>query len=68
MNGSFPEASLTLGVNGLFYGTTVSGGSFTSEGTIFSFTPTPVPEPLTLLGASAAVAFGAAFKRRKNQG
>jgi len=26
-----------------------------------------VPEPLTLLGASAAVAFGAAFKRRKVQ-
>jgi len=26
-----------------------------------------VPEPLTLLGASAAVAFGAAFKRRKSQ-
>jgi hypothetical protein len=25
-----------------------------------------VPEPITMLGASAAVAFGAAFKRRKN--
>jgi hypothetical protein len=27
-----------------------------------------VPEPLTLLGASAAIAFGAGFKRRKKQG
>jgi hypothetical protein len=26
----------------------------------------PVPEPLTMLGAGAAVAFGAAFKRQKN--
>lgn len=29
-----------------------------------SFTSHNVPEPLTILGASAAVAFGAAFKRR----
>ncbi|MEB3173657.1 MAG: PEP-CTERM sorting domain-containing protein [Cyanobacteriota bacterium] len=27
---------------------------------------TAVPEPLTLLGASAAIAFGAGFKRRKS--
>ena len=26
-----------------------------------------VPEPLTMLGASVAVAFGAAFKRRRQQ-
>ncbi|MFM1842815.1 MAG: hypothetical protein RLZZ490_1552 [Cyanobacteriota bacterium] len=32
-----------------------------------TITQTIVPEPLTLLGASAAVAFGAAFKRRKAQ-
>ena len=25
----------------------------------------PIPEPLTMLGASTAIAFGAAFKRRK---
>jgi len=31
------------------------------------FTQTEVPEPLTMLGASAAIAFGAAFKRRKAQ-
>lgn len=31
----------------------------------FSLQGQPVPEPLTLLGASAAIAFGAAFKRRK---
>jgi hypothetical protein len=29
-------------------------------------TPQPIPEPLTLLGASAAIAFGAGFKRRKS--
>jgi hypothetical protein len=29
-------------------------------------TTTPIPEPLTLLGASAAIAFGAGFKRRKS--
>jgi uncharacterized repeat protein (TIGR03803 family) len=38
-NGSFSEASLTLGNNGLFYGTTYSGGS-SNRGTIFSFNPT----------------------------
>lgn len=37
-----------------------------SDGTFsLSFTSDDVPEPLTMLGASAAVAFGAAFKRRK---
>jgi uncharacterized repeat protein (TIGR03803 family) len=38
-NGRSPEASLTLGTDGLFYGTTTSGGS-SEEGTIFSFNPT----------------------------
>ncbi|MFN5515420.1 MAG: PEP-CTERM sorting domain-containing protein [Cyanobacteriota bacterium] len=36
------------------------------------FSPTnpaaSVPEPLTIIGASAAIAFGAGFKRRKKQG
>lgn len=27
-----------------------------------------VPEPLTILGAATAAAFGAAFKRRQSQG
>jgi hypothetical protein len=48
----------------------VTGLQFAGTGTL-SLTQTPitqpVPEPLTLLGASAAVAFGAAFKRRKKQ-
>ena len=39
VNGSFPEPSLTLGVDELLYGTTPFGGSFDS-GTIFSFDPT----------------------------
>ena len=37
---------------------------------VAAWTIAPVPEPLTLLGASAAVAFGSAFKRKlteKNQ-
>ena len=41
---------------------------------VSAFNPTPsapplgtVPEPLTLLGAGAAVAFGSAFKRKLNQ-
>jgi uncharacterized repeat protein (TIGR03803 family) len=38
-NGANPESSLTLGTDGLFYGTTISGGS-SSQGTIFSFNPT----------------------------
>lgn len=39
--------------------------TLSADGTFaISFTSTDVPEPLTMLGASAAVAFGAAFKRR----
>jgi len=38
-----------------------SGGASTYS---MSFTTDNVPEPLTMLGASAAIAFGAAFKRR----
>jgi hypothetical protein len=43
------------------------GANFSNSSVLNSFqiNATPVPEPLTLLGASAAVAFGAAFKRRK---
>ena len=37
-NGNNPEAALTLGSNGLFYGTTYSGGT-TDRGIIFSFNP-----------------------------
>lgn len=40
-----------------------ASGFSTTTITNFSAPATPVPEPLTLLGASAAVAFGSAFKR-----
>ncbi|MDB9423616.1 PEP-CTERM sorting domain-containing protein [Microcystis aeruginosa CS-564/01] len=70
-NGIFPVASLTLGTDGLFYGTTDSGGSF-GVGRIFSFDTnfstndqsTPVPEPSALLGTTIAVALGATLKRK----
>ncbi len=39
VNGSIPYNSLTLGTDGLFYGTTFVGGS-SSLGNIFSFNPT----------------------------
>jgi hypothetical protein len=37
-NGAEPSASVTLGTDGLFYGTTQFGGS-SGSGTIFSFNP-----------------------------
>jgi uncharacterized repeat protein (TIGR03803 family) len=65
-NGAFSSASLTLGTDGLFYGTTQGGGT-SDAGTIFSFDPnssTPVPEPSALLGTTIAVALGATLKRK----
>ena len=49
--------------NGLDY----VGDVAVNEGflSMFNISFTAVPEPLTILGASTAVAFGAAFKRRK---
>jgi hypothetical protein len=44
----------------------IDGLSGASTTTITNF-DAPVPEPLTLLGASAAVGFGAAFKRRSGK-
>ncbi|MFY9980566.1 MAG: choice-of-anchor tandem repeat GloVer-containing protein [Candidatus Sulfotelmatobacter sp.] len=38
-DGARPAAGLTVGINGNFYGTTLSGGAFDS-GTIFEITPT----------------------------
>ena len=40
----------------------ISGGTITTVENV-----DPIPEPLTMLGASAAVAFGAAFKKRQNK-
>jgi len=37
----------------------------TGGNSVFSLKFTAVPEPLTMLGASTAIAFGAAFKRRQ---
>jgi uncharacterized repeat protein (TIGR03803 family) len=67
-NGGSPQASLTLGNNGLFYGTTEGGGS-SDNGTIFSFdaglTPPPsVIEPSSLLGL-LSLGTALTFKRRK---
>ena len=65
-NGAFSSASLTLGTDGLFYGTTQGGGT-SDAGTIFSFDPnssTPVPEPSALLGTTIAGALGATLKRK----
>jgi uncharacterized repeat protein (TIGR03803 family) len=67
-NGSSPVASLTLGSDGLFYGTTIFGGS-SDQGTIFSFdagsTPPPsVIEPSSLLGL-LPLGTALTFKRRK---
>jgi uncharacterized repeat protein (TIGR03803 family) len=67
-NGSAPFASLTLGPDGLFYGTTLFGGS-SNNGTIFSFdaglTPPPsVIEPSSLLGL-LSLGTALTFKRRK---
>lgn len=57
---------------------TSSGGTITLDNVVSSFTPfdsgvpveitgsvTAVPEPLTLLGAATAIAFGTSFKRKR---
>jgi hypothetical protein len=50
--------------------TSNAGGSYSalSEVAFGGTAPAAVPEPLTILGAATAAAFGAAFKRRKSQG
>jgi uncharacterized repeat protein (TIGR03803 family) len=70
-NGRVPGASLTLGPDGLFYGTTFQGGS-SDAGTIFSFDagstqppqPSSVIEPSSLLGL-LSLGTALTFKRRK---
>ena len=52
--------------SGNLYFPTASSGNVGSATLIGEWAlATSVPEPLTLMGASAAVAFGAAFKRKK---
>jgi hypothetical protein len=61
---SFTGSFLSLGIdtaNGPYVWTLSNGETLTMQ-----FGATAVPEPLTLLGASAAIAFGAGFKRRKS--
>ncbi|MEB3160380.1 MAG: PEP-CTERM sorting domain-containing protein [Synechocystis sp.] len=62
---TFPNSLTAIGSDGTTFQGTVSignaGGSSTFQ---MNFASDNVPEPLTMLGASAAVAFGAAFKRR----
>ncbi|MFM1841954.1 MAG: hypothetical protein RLZZ490_690 [Cyanobacteriota bacterium] len=62
---SFPDLLTAVDDQGNTYTGSFSignaGGSSTYQ---MNFTTDNVPEPLTMLGASAAVAFGAAFKRR----
>ncbi|MFN9176194.1 MAG: PEP-CTERM sorting domain-containing protein [Synechocystis sp.] len=48
-----------------YFGSFGLNDTLSNTGTFsLSFTSDDVPEPLTMLGASAAIAFGAAFKRR----
>ena len=65
-NGNYPYGSLTLGSNGLFYGTTIQGGA-SGNGNIFSFDPSnvsAVPESLNIPGAGIALSLGALVKRK----
>lgn len=50
--------------NNLAYTGSFEAIDSTTDNGVFSLTFTAVPEPLTMMGASAAIAFGAAFKRR----
>ena len=67
-NGASPTGSLTLGSNGLFYGTTTFGGT-NGDGTIFSFDPgissTPVPEPDVNLALGVTALGAIAFLKRQ---
>jgi uncharacterized repeat protein (TIGR03803 family) len=66
-NGSNPSAALTAASNGIFYGTTHSGGA-AGLGTVFEFnanSPTnTVPGPLPLVGAAAAFHCSRRLRRR----
>ena len=67
-NGVSPYAALTPAGNGLFYGTTIFGDN--GFGSIFEFDPTPgapVPGPLPLMGAAAALGWSRRLRRRIQQ-
>lgn len=60
-NGAKPLAALTPGAGGRYYGTTIQGGA-NNLGAIYSFNP--VPGPLPLMGASAALGWSQLLRRR----
>ena len=60
-NGAKPLDRLTAGAGGLYYGTTTLGGA-ENAGVIYSFNP--VPGPLPLLGAGAALGWSRRLRRR----
>ena len=62
----------------LSHATSVSADGFTiignginpsgqSEGWVANLSPEPIPEPLTILGSIAAIAFAAGFERKFNK-
>ncbi|MFN9176195.1 MAG: PEP-CTERM sorting domain-containing protein [Synechocystis sp.] len=62
---NFIDVAATDNQGNGYFGSFSLSDTATSTGVFsLSFTSDDVPEPLTMLGASAAVAFGAAFKRR----
>jgi hypothetical protein len=65
LNASLTIDGSTLASLGIIPGTYSSG--FNSGADTITIQTTPIPEPLTLLGATAAMGFGAAFKRRSGK-
>ena len=65
LNASLTINGATLASLGIIPGTYSSG--FNSGADTITIQATPIPEPLTLLGATAAMGFGAAFKRRSGK-
>lgn len=62
---NFVDVAATDNQGNGYFGSFSLNDTATATGTFsLSFTSDDVPEPLTMLGASAAVAFGAAFKHR----
>jgi uncharacterized repeat protein (TIGR03803 family) len=68
-NGASPKAGLTAAGNGIFYGTTTSGGAY-GFGAIFAFdsrNSNPVPGPLPVIGIGAALGWSRQLRRRVAQ-
>jgi len=70
-NGANPYAALTAAGNGLYYGTTIAGGT-NGNGSIFAFDSgvrdsNPVPGPLPVIGIGAAFGWSRQLRRRVTQ-